>query len=71
MSSTPCLFNFVAPNAVPALLKLDAGHRLEARQATVFWTGALTSILLVGWAAGGLLFGWFAGPLWPKACVVR
>lgn len=53
------LFNFVAPNAVPALLKLTPGTP-EARQATVFWTGALTSILLVGWAVGGLLFGWFA-----------
>jgi MFS family permease len=53
------LFNFVAPNAVPALLSLTPGSA-EARQATVFWTGTLTSILLVGWAAGGLLFGWFA-----------
>jgi MFS family permease len=53
------LFNFVAPNAVPQLLNLTPGSP-EARQATVFWTGALTSILLVGWAAGGLLFGWFA-----------
>ena len=53
------LFNFVAPNAVPALLKLTAGSS-EARQATVFWTGTLTSILLVGWAIGGLVFGWFA-----------
>jgi len=53
------LFNFVAPNAVPALLDLTPGSP-EARQATVFWTGTLTSILLVGWAAGGLLFGWFA-----------
>jgi MFS family permease len=53
------LFNFVAPNAVPALLNLQPGSP-EAREATVFWTGTLTSILLVGWAAGGLLFGWFA-----------
>jgi MFS family permease len=53
------LFNFVAPNAVPQLLNLTPGSP-EARQATVFWTGALTSILLIGWAAGGLLFGWFA-----------
>jgi len=53
------LFNFVAPNAVPALLRLAPGSP-EARQATVFWTGALTSLLLVGWAAGGVLFGWFA-----------
>jgi MFS family permease len=53
------LFNFVAPNAVPALLHLTPGSA-EARQAAVFWTGALTSLLLVGWAAGGVLFGWFA-----------
>jgi MFS family permease len=53
------LFNFVAPNAVPTLLDLPLGSP-EARQATVFWTGVLTSILLVGWAAGGLIFGWFA-----------
>ena len=26
----------------------------------MFWTGAITSILLVGWAAGGVLFGWVA-----------
>jgi MFS family permease len=53
------LFNFVAPNAVPTLLHIPLGTP-EARQATVFWTGVLTSILLVGWAAGGLAFGWFA-----------
>jgi MFS family permease len=53
------LFNFVAPNAVPTLLHIPLGTP-EARQVTVFWTGVLTSILLVGWAAGGLLFGWFA-----------
>jgi MFS family permease len=53
------LFNFVAPNAVPTLLHIPLGTP-EAREATVFWTGVLTSILLVGWAAGGLIFGWFA-----------
>jgi MFS family permease len=53
------LFNFVAPNCVPVLLHLPLGSP-EARQATVFWTGAITSILLVGWAAGGVLFGWVA-----------
>ena len=53
------LFNFVAPNAVPTLLHIPLGTP-EARQATVFWTGVLTSILLLGWAAGGLAFGWFA-----------
>jgi MFS family permease len=53
------LFSFVAPNAVPTLLHLPLGTA-EARSATVFWAGVLTSILLIGWAAGGLLFGWFA-----------
>ena len=50
------LFTFVAPNCVPVLLHLPLGSP-EARQATLFWTGAITSILLIGWAAGGVLFG--------------
>lgn len=53
------LFNFVAPDCIPALLKLEPGSP-AARQATVFWTGAVTSILLIGWALGGVLFGWIA-----------
>jgi MFS family permease len=53
------LFNFVAPNCVPVLLRLPLGSP-AAREATVFWTGAITSILLIGWAAGGVLFGWVA-----------
>jgi len=50
------LFNYVAPNAVPTLLGLEIGSP-EARQATLYWTGLLTSLLLLGWAAGGVLFG--------------
>ena len=53
------LFNFVAPDCIPALLQLPPGSQ-AAKQATVFWTGAITSILLVGWALGGVLFGWIA-----------
>jgi MFS family permease len=53
------LFNFVAPSCVPALLGLTPGSA-EARQATVFWTGILSALLLVGWAAGGAAFGWLA-----------
>jgi MFS family permease len=53
------LFNFVAPNCVPVLLGLEIGSE-AAREATVFWTGALTAVLLVGWAIGGVLFGWYA-----------
>jgi MFS family permease len=51
------LFNFVAPNCIPVLLGLPPGSP-ESHAATVFWTGAITSMLLVGWAAGGVLFGW-------------
>jgi MFS family permease len=50
------LFTYVAPDCVPALLGLPLGSP-EARQVTPYWTGVLTSVLLVGWAAGGVLFG--------------
>jgi MFS family permease len=50
------LFNYVAPNCIPTLLHLPVGSP-EARSATLFWTGVLTSLLLLGWAAGGVLFG--------------
>ena len=53
------LFNYVAPNCVPTLLGLPLGS-LAARKATLFWGGALTSVLLLGWAAGGIVFGAFA-----------
>lgn len=43
------LFNFVAPNCVPALLGLAIGSP-EAKAPTLYWTGLLTSILLLGWA---------------------
>ncbi|MBC8120461.1 MAG: MFS transporter [Gemmatimonadaceae bacterium] len=50
------LFNYVAPNCVPTLLGLPIGSP-EAKSATFFWTGLLTSLLLIGWAVGGILFG--------------
>ena len=50
------LFNYVAPNAVPTLLGLTLGSP-EARAATLFWTGTLTSLFLIGWAVGGIIFG--------------
>jgi MFS family permease len=53
------LFNFVAPNCVPTLLGLTIGSP-EAKAATLQWTGILTSVLLVGWAVGGILFGQLA-----------
>jgi MFS family permease len=50
------LFNYVAPNCVPTLLNLPLGSP-EAKAATLQWTGILTSVLLIGWAVGGVLFG--------------
>ncbi|WP_071824792.1 MFS transporter [Gloeobacter kilaueensis] len=50
------LFNFVAPHCVPTLLGLTIGSP-EASAPTLYWTGLLTSVLLLGWAAGGVLFG--------------
>src|SRR5436305_8850312 len=50
------LFTFVAPNCVPTLLGLAIGSP-AAKAATLQWTGILTSVLLVGWAIGGIVFG--------------
>lgn len=50
------LFNYVAPNCVPTLLGLTIGST-AAKAATLYWTGLLTSILLLGWAVGGIVFG--------------
>src|SRR4051794_4215432 len=50
------LFNYVAPNCVPTLLGLTIGSP-AAKAASLQWTGLLTSLLLVGWALGGILFG--------------
>jgi len=63
------LFNFVAPNCVPTLLGLPLGSP-EARQATALWTGVLSSILLVGWAVGGVAFGWVADRLGRKRALM-
>ena len=51
------LFNYVAPNCVPTLLGLEIGSQ-AAKAATLKWTGILTSVLLLGWAVGGVLFGY-------------
>src|SRR5262249_43166670 len=50
------LFNYVAPNCVPTLLGLQIGSP-EGKAATLYWGGIVTSVLLVGWAVGGILFG--------------
>jgi MFS family permease len=59
------LFSYVAPNCVPTLLgyhlPIDP-HNLalikEVKQQTLFWTSLITSILLIGWAVGGVIFGY-------------
>lgn len=56
------LFNYVAPNCVPTLLHLPIGSREAVQQASL-WNGALTSVLLVGWAIGGIVFGRIADRL--------
>jgi MFS family permease len=56
------LFNFVSPNCIPTLLHLQIGSP-AAKAATLQWTGILTSLLLLGWAAGGVLFGQIADRL--------
>ena len=50
------LFNYIAPSCVPTLLNLPFGSA-EAKAATLQWTGILTSVLLIGWAVGGIIFG--------------
>lgn len=50
------LFNYVAHACVPDLLGLDPALP-ETKRVTLYWTGALTSLLLVGWAIGGIAFG--------------
>src|SRR5258708_34504065 len=50
------LMNYVAPTAVPTLLGI-ATATPEAQAARLRWTGILTSILLIGWCVGGIIFG--------------
>jgi MFS family permease len=50
------LFNFISPIAIPNLLDL-APSSPEGKTATGFWTGILTSVMLLGWAIGGVAFG--------------
>ena len=56
------LFNYVAPNCVPTLLGIPIGSP-EAKSATLQWTGILSSVLLLTWAVGGILFGKLADTL--------
>ncbi len=64
------LFAFVAPNCIPTLLGLpveaaatSAAQVDEIRRAVSFYNGVFTSLLLVGWAIGGIVFGRLADRL--------
>jgi hypothetical protein len=50
------LFNFVAPNCIPTLLGIPIGSK-EAAEVVPYWNGVFSSLLLIGWATGGILFG--------------
>jgi len=50
------LFNFVGPICVPNLLHLKPGDP-AAQSQSFYWVAALTSLLLLGWALGGIVFG--------------
>lgn len=50
------LFNYVAANCIASLLHLELGTP-EAKSAALWWTGVASSVLLLGSAAGGILFG--------------
>lgn len=50
------LYALVADKAVPTLLGIPIGSD-AAKQAVPFWNGILGSLLLIGWAIGGITFG--------------
>ena len=53
------LFNYVAANCIPTLLHLPIGSA-EALEETKRYTALMASVLLIGWAIGGIFFGWLA-----------
>ena len=50
------LFNFVSPICVPNLLHLNPAAP-DAKTTAFYYTAVLTSLLLLGWACGGVIFG--------------
>ena len=52
------VFVYLAPFCVPSLLGISPASEPDAaKQAIVFYTSVLSSLLLFGWAAGGVIFG--------------
>lgn len=52
------LFNFVSRLCIPSLLGIDP-NGASASAVITFWTGVVTSVLLIGWGLGGIVFGVF------------
>lgn len=50
------LFSYAAPKCVPNLFHLSTADP-HTRGVILWWTGLATSILLIGWGLGGVLFG--------------
>jgi MFS family permease len=50
------LFNYVSRLCIPALLQIPPDAP-DIQNRITLWTGITTSLLLVGWAIGGILFG--------------
>jgi MFS family permease len=51
------IFSYAAPICIPQLLGITDRDLPEAKQGVALWTAILTSILLIGWAIGGVFFG--------------
>lgn len=68
------LFSFVSPIAVPILLGLPASSAAagaaETQRAITLWTGVVTSLMLLGWAVGGMIFGRLADRIGRSRVVV-
>jgi MFS family permease len=50
------LFNYVSRLCIPSLLELPLDHP-NINAVITLWTGIVTSVLLVGWGVGGIVFG--------------
>jgi MFS family permease len=51
------LFNYVARDCIPTLLGYPVAEWPAHKETIIYWNGALASALLLGWAAGGIIFG--------------
>ena len=57
----------MAPNAIPTVVRAADRRRRRPSAALPYWTGILNSLLLLGWAAGGVDLRPDLRPLRPQA----